>query len=115
MTFLARPNVPPVSRRARSDGAGAVAEAGWKGVDRELFEALRVLRRQIAIRIGKPPYVVFNDETLRELARVRPAGLEAFGRIRGVGQRKLRDYGREFLAAIDERCREAGLGRDMHA
>lgn len=93
----------------------AVAEAGWKGVDRELFEALRVLRRQIAIRIGKPPYVVFNDETLRELARVRPAGLEAFGRIRGVGQRKLRDYGREFLAAIDEHCREAGLGRDMHA
>jgi ATP-dependent DNA helicase RecQ len=90
-----------------------VAEAGWKGVDRDLFEALRQLRREIAGRIGKPPYVVFADETLREMARTRPSTLEGFARLRGVGARKLRDYGDEFLAAIDRVARERGLGRDM--
>lgn len=91
----------------------AVAEAGWKGVDRDLFEVLRQLRRRIAERIGKPPYVVFADETLREMARRRPSTLEGFSRLRGVGARKLRDYGDEFLEAIDQACRERGLGRDM--
>ncbi|MBL9120093.1 MAG: DNA helicase RecQ [Phycisphaerae bacterium] len=93
----------------------AVAEAGWKGVDRDLFEWLRQLRRRIAERIGKPPYVVFADETLREMARRRPSTLEGFARLRGVGARKLRDYGDEFLAAIEGSCRERGLGRDMES
>lgn len=91
----------------------AVAEAGWKGVDRELFETLRQLRRAIANRIGKPPYVVFADETLREMARRRPSSLDGFAQLRGVGARKLKDYGAEFLAAIDQSSRERGLGRDM--
>jgi len=90
-----------------------VAEAGWKGVDRELFETLRAVRRELAQRIAKPPYVVFADETLREMARVRPSTLEAFAELRGVSATKLRSYGSEFLAAIDVACRERGLGRDM--
>jgi ATP-dependent DNA helicase RecQ len=90
-----------------------VAGAGWRGVDRPLFETLRQVRRRIAERIGKPPYVVFNNETLRELARVRPSTLESFAMIRGVGQRKLKEYAEEFLGAIDVACREHGLGRDM--
>jgi ATP-dependent DNA helicase RecQ len=72
----------------------------WEGVDRELFEALRGLRRELAIAIGKPPYVVFNDDTLRELARQRPKTLEAMRGIRGIGEAKLRDYGERFLRAL---------------
>jgi ATP-dependent DNA helicase RecQ len=91
----------------------AVAEIGMRGVDRELFDSLRALRRGIAERIGKPPYVVFGDETLREMARVRPATVEGLRTLRGIGAKKLRDYGDAFFAVIDEACRERGLGRDM--
>ncbi|MFO0829796.1 MAG: DNA helicase RecQ [Phycisphaerales bacterium] len=104
---LLRPRIKTKATRS------AVAEAGWRGVDRELFDELRTLRRAVAQRIGKPPYVVFNDETLRELARTRPSTLDGFAAIRGVGQRKLRDYGDEFLAVIVAACRDRGLGCDM--
>jgi len=48
-----------------------------------------------------PPYVVFHDSTLREMAEVRPASLAALAEISGVGARKLEAYGPAFLAAID--------------
>jgi ATP-dependent DNA helicase RecQ len=104
---LLRPRIKAKATRS------AVAEAGWKGVDKDLFELLRRLRRAIAERIAKPPYVVFADETLREMARRRPSTLEGFARLRGVGARKLREFASEFLQAIDAACRERGLGRDM--
>jgi ATP-dependent DNA helicase RecQ len=72
----------------------------WEGVDRELFEALRRLRREIASELGKPPYVIFGDATLRELARVRPATPERMRGVYGVGDAKLRDFGERFLAVI---------------
>jgi ATP-dependent DNA helicase RecQ len=72
----------------------------WEGVERGLFEALRGLRRELAQASGKPPYVVFNDDTLRELARQRPKTLEAMRGVRGIGEAKLRDYGERFLRAI---------------
>jgi ATP-dependent DNA helicase RecQ len=72
----------------------------WEGVDRELFEVLRGLRREYAVAMGKPPYVVFNDDTLREMARLRPKTLEAMRQVRGVGDNKLRDFGEPFLRAI---------------
>jgi ATP-dependent DNA helicase RecQ len=74
--------------------------ASWEGVDRALFEALRGVRRELAVAIGKPPYVIFTDDTLRELARVRPRTLEAMRGIRGIGDAKLRDYGVRFLRII---------------
>jgi ATP-dependent DNA helicase RecQ len=67
----------------------------------ELFEALRALRREIADREGVPPYVVFHDATLREMAVARPATEEAMLDIGGVGERKLEKYGAEFLALIN--------------
>jgi ATP-dependent DNA helicase RecQ len=77
------------------------AEASsWEDVDRVLFEALRGVRRELAVALGKPPYVIFNDDTLRELARLRPQTLEAMRGVRGVGEAKLRDYGERFLRAI---------------
>jgi ATP-dependent DNA helicase RecQ len=82
--------------------AGGVELSGDDLVVAEgLFEALRALRREIADREGVPPYVVFHDATLREMAVARPATEEAMLDIGGVGERKLEKYGAEFLALIN--------------
>ncbi len=67
-----------------------------------LFEALRDLRRDLAKDAQVPPYVIFNDATLREMAVKRPADLDAFGRIGGVGAKKLAAFGQVFLKTIAE-------------
>jgi ATP-dependent DNA helicase RecQ len=74
------------------------AQAG--SVDGELFEGLRRLRKQIADDAGIPPYIVFSDATLRELARTKPMTLAAFRNVSGVGDVKLERYGEAFVAAI---------------
>ena len=74
--------------------------ASWEGVDRELFDALRGLRRELAEQRQVPPYVIFSDATLRELARYRPSTLEAMRLIYGVGEAKLREHGQAFLDVI---------------
>lgn len=84
----------------------------WEGVDRELFDDLRSLRQEIAVEAGVPAYVVFTDESLRGLASVRPTTLEEMSRIRGIGEKKLANYGETFLARIDEHCQAAELSRD---
>jgi ATP-dependent DNA helicase RecQ len=78
----------------------------WEGVDRELFEALRRLRRELASERQVPPYVIFGDVTLRELARLRPTTPERMRCVYGVGDAKLRDFGPRFLQVI------AGHGRN---
>lgn len=67
-----------------------------------LFEALRAKRRALAENVGVPPYVIFHDATLREMALTQPADLRALGRISGVGARKLEAYGEDFLSVIAE-------------
>ncbi len=69
-------------------------------VDDPLFEALRAKRRELAQEAGVPPYVVFHDSVLRDMAARRPADLWALGQVSGVGQRKLDAYGDAFLAVI---------------
>ncbi|MBB6125365.1 DNA helicase RecQ [Sphingobium subterraneum] len=69
-------------------------------VDDPLFDALRTCRRDLAREAGVPPYVIFHDSTLREMAQVRPINLAALGRITGVGARKLETYGQAFLDTI---------------
>ena len=65
-----------------------------------LFEVLRGLRRDLAKAQGVPPYVVFNDATLREMAAMKPDSLSGLAQISGVGAKKLETYGEDFLAAI---------------
>jgi ATP-dependent DNA helicase RecQ len=89
------------------------AEVSWEGVDQALFEALRVLRREVAAEKQVAPFVVFSDTTLRELARVRPSSLERMRSIYGVGDTKLRDFGARFLEVISDHCRRNGLARDQ--
>jgi ATP-dependent DNA helicase RecQ len=65
-----------------------------------LFEALRAKRRALAEDVGVPPYVIFHDATLREMALTKPTNIHALGRISGVGARKLEAYGEDFLSVI---------------
>ncbi len=82
---------------------------GWNGVDRGLFDDLRDLRRQIADERALPPFVVFSDAVLRDMARLRPASVEAMATIKGIGDRKLADLGQRFVDAIKGYCRQHGL------
>ena len=70
--------------------------------DEGLFEKLAGLRRELASGEGVPPFVVFKDDALREMAEKRPQDLQAFSCIAGVGKAKLEKYGAAFLAAIIE-------------
>jgi len=85
--------VPP--RKERKRGGGEANPVGSP-----LFEALRECRRALAVEAGLPPYVIFPDSTLREMAATRPATLSALGHVTGVGARKLEAYGEAFLAVI---------------
>ncbi|MCP3671089.1 MAG: DNA helicase RecQ [Gammaproteobacteria bacterium] len=68
--------------------------------DQPLFEAMRELRLELAQEQGVPPYIIFHDSTLEEMARARPASQEQMRYISGVGERKLSQYGRQFLELI---------------
>jgi ATP-dependent DNA helicase RecQ len=70
--------------------------------DTALFDVLRALRKQLADEQGVPPYVIFHDATLREMAQQRPVTLHEFARIRGVGEAKLSRYGERFIDAIGQ-------------
>ncbi len=83
-------------RERRSKRGGTVPNP----VGDPLFEALRECRRTIAAEAGLPPYVIFHDSTLREMAALRPVTLGGLGQITGVGARKLDAYGNAFLAVI---------------
>ncbi|HEX8401764.1 MAG TPA: DNA helicase RecQ [Allosphingosinicella sp.] len=65
-----------------------------------LFEALRACRRDLAKQSGVPPYVIFHDSTLREMAELKPTSLGALGRVSGVGEAKLERYGAAFVAVV---------------
>lgn len=79
--------------------------SSWIGVDRELFEELRSMRTQLARERGVPPYLVFNDATLRDMARRKPRTERAMLTIHGVGEQKLKNFGRRFVDHIDSFCR----------
>lgn len=78
----------------------AVANKEHVEYDRDLFEQLRVVRKQIASARGVPPFVVFGDASLREMAAYVPQSLDSFSNIFGVGTEKLRQFGPVFVEAI---------------
>jgi ATP-dependent DNA helicase RecQ len=98
--------------RERRSRDGATGDS-WESVDRGLFEELRKLRTGIAAERGVPPYVVFGDAALRDMARRRPSTLTAFLDIRGVGERKRDDYGQAFVETIVNYCASNGIGTDV--
>jgi ATP-dependent DNA helicase RecQ len=84
------------ARRDRAPAAGA----SLGGEDKTLFDVLRSLRKRLADEHGVPPYVIFHDATLRDMAQQRPVTLDQFARIRGIGEAKLSRYGERFIEAI---------------
>ena len=112
-------------RQPRPEARGRRPEAGrgktrpeggeWDGVDAGLFEALRVCRTEIARERGVPPYVVFHDKTLRELARWRPSTPVALVDIHGIGARKAEALGPAVLEVIGDYCRQHGVAMDVRA
>jgi ATP-dependent DNA helicase RecQ len=82
-------------KKKRRDRTAALAP-----VDQSLFEELRELRKEIADELDLPPYVIFHDATLMQMAEERPTTEAALLAISGVGEAKLRRYGSAFLEAI---------------
>ena len=106
VTFAVAPKAEKGKRRrgaAVSTDSSAMPEAD------ALFEALRSLRKELADRQGVPPYVVFSDASLRQMAERQPLTSAAFLDISGVGSRKLAQYGAAFTSAIRAFLVEKGL------
>jgi ATP-dependent DNA helicase RecQ len=103
---LPAPPVKPAALPATRGGEptrGAVSD-GAEVPDAVVFEALRALRRKIAEERGVPPYLIFSDASLRDMARVRPMTLEQFSEAKGVGDWKLGTFGARFVAAVRQAC-----------
>jgi ATP-dependent DNA helicase RecQ len=92
--MVTKPAKKSKKKKARAVVADLTDEA------QHLYEALRSLRATLAQDKGVPPYVVFGDRTLRELAVERPETDKAFLAIHGVGESKLSTYGDVFIDAI---------------
>lgn len=101
------------TRRAQGGSRGAASRQTLEGPELEVFEDLRVLRRSIAQEMNVPPYVVFGDAVLEQLARVRPTTLEAFARIKGVGAAKLSQFGERFVESIAAAAASRGLSTNI--
>jgi ATP-dependent DNA helicase RecQ len=99
-------------KKGEKPAASQADRTSWEGVDRDLFEALRILRRDLAGARGVPPYVIFSDTTLREMARLRPSTLDRLRQVYGVGDAKLREYGEAFLECLRSHCRQHSLAMD---
>jgi RecQ family ATP-dependent DNA helicase len=93
----------------RQKSAKRMPEKSWEGVDKGLFEFLRDKRLELARRKGKPAYVVFNDKSLRDMARRAPRTLSEFREVDGVGEKKLREYGELFIGFIKEHAGEVDV------
>ena len=88
-----------VTKDRRPERARPDAEA-WQDVDHDLFDRLRAVRLRIARERGVPPYVIFHDTTLRELARLKPSRVEELQTVKGIGARKAEQLGEAFVDEI---------------
>ena len=86
------------TKKSASISRSEVPRSGSGG----LFEHLRQHRKQLASQLGVPPYIIFPDTVLIDLANVRPSTLGEFGNIKGVGEAKLKKYGLSFLEVIEQ-------------
>ncbi len=99
---MAKPIAAPKPERVRSEKKHRTRDYGTGGIvcDEALFDRLRRLRKKIADERGVPPYIVFSDVSLRQMARYYPMTEDEFTRINGVGERKLADFGKAFMDSI---------------
>ena len=86
--------------RAGKTRAPKADEDDWQGVDRDLFERMRKWRRHVAEARGKPAWTIFDDKSLRAIAREKPASPAALLRIKGIGEKRLADFGTAILDLV---------------
>ncbi|MEW5833518.1 MAG: DNA helicase RecQ [Pseudomonadota bacterium] len=100
---LLREDARPVrsARRRRDSQLVTGASIGIEAYEQPLWDALRATRSQLAKQHGVPPYVVFHDATLLAMLRAMPSNEDELASISGVGEAKLKRYGRDFLAVIN--------------
>jgi ATP-dependent DNA helicase RecQ len=101
---LAKPRIKQTAKKTKRPKAAAELAAN----DEPLFDELRRLRKELADAEGKPPYIVFGDATLVQMAREKPLTEHDLLTISGVGQAKLEKYGDDFLNAIAGWCAANG-------
>ena len=99
--------------RAEARPAAPAKLAGSQEYDPALFELLRKKRKEMADQAGVPPYVIFSDKTLVEMAAYYPSSPAALLKINGVGQHKLAIYGTAFLGVIQAYCQANGLSEKL--
>ena len=103
-SFRYRQDTLKKSRAAKRRVRDLAADADLQEADTELLSALRALRLSCAKERGVPAYVVFTDRSLMDMARRKPATIDEFAKVHGVGAAKLRDFAEPFLAAINGRA-----------
>lgn len=89
---------PRTSKRNREKAQATRAVVAAE--DKPLFEALRNWRAERAAGLKVPPYVIFSDATLKAIAELRPDSLQGLGKVSGIGERRLADYGEEVLRIV---------------
>lgn len=100
VTLALRKELKPQTSSTRGSGSASPASQLVRGEEREQWEALRTLRRNLAQEHAVPPYVIFPDSTLLEMLRSQPTSMAEMGRVSGVGARKLERYGEAFLQVL---------------
>jgi ATP-dependent DNA helicase RecQ len=100
VTLELRKELKPQTSSSRGTGSASPASQLVRGEEREQWEALRTLRRNLAQEHAVPPYVIFPDSTLLEMLRSKPTSMAEMGRVSGVGARKLERYGEAFLQVL---------------
>ncbi|KQQ64056.1 ATP-dependent DNA helicase RecQ [Pseudomonas sp. Leaf129] len=100
VTLALRKELKPHTSSTRGSGSASPASQLVRGEEREQWEALRTLRRNLAQEHAVPPYVIFPDSTLLEMLRSQPTSMAEMGRVSGVGARKLERYGEAFLQVL---------------
>ena len=99
---MTKPIAAPKAEKLRAEKKYKTRDYGIGGIvcDEALFDRLRRLRKKTADERGVPPYIVFSDVSLRQMARHYPTTEGEFMRINGVGERKLADFGKTFMNSI---------------
>ncbi|MEI7497657.1 MAG: DNA helicase RecQ [Candidatus Falkowbacteria bacterium] len=109
--FLSRGQSLPINKPRPSVANVAKTAVGNKNFNQALFDELRALRKSLAEEANVPPFIIFGDKSLQDMARSLPQDRHAFSQVSGVGARKLELFGEQFIATISRFAKQHGLAR----
>ncbi|MEG1838068.1 MAG: DNA helicase RecQ [Bacteroidaceae bacterium] len=103
LVVIKREDFVAKGRKKKADKKQGVVPVVYQSEDEALFDRLRILRKKLADEQVIPAYIVLSDKVLHLISSVRPTTVEEFGNISGIGEFKQKKYGKEFIAAINEK------------